>query len=110
MEFCFPLKQHVGAPCKPIVNEGDEVKRGQKIAVPNGLGANIHSSVNGIIKSITDSEIIIEADENQPKDYLPIKDTDDALEAIEEAGIIGAGGAGFPTHVKLKIRYLEDTQ
>lgn len=102
MEFCFPLKQHVGAPCKPIVNEGDEVKRGQKIAVPNGLGANIHSSVNGIIKSITDSEIIIEADENQPKDYLPIKDTDDALEAIEEAGIIGAGGAGFPTHVKLK--------
>jgi len=104
MEFRFPLRQHVGAPCVAIVEVGEEVKRGQRIAVPNGLGANIHSSVNGKVVSVNENEIIIEADENQPKEYLPIKDTDDPLEAIMEAGIVGAGGAGFPTHVKLKAK------
>lgn len=104
MEFRFPLKQHVGALCHPMVKESNEVKRGQKIGKPEGLGAFIHSSVNGTVKSINDNEIVIEADENQSKDYLPIKDTDDKLEAIMEAGIVGAGGAGFPTHIKLKTK------
>jgi len=104
MEFRFPLRQHVGAPCVPIVKVGEEVKRGQRIAEPNGLGANIHSSVNGKVTAVNENEIIIEADENQPKEYLPIKDTSDPLEAIMEAGIVGAGGAGFPTHVKLKAK------
>lgn len=104
MEFRFPLRQHVGAPCTPVVEVGEEVKRGQRIAEPNGLGANIHSSVNGKVVAVNENEIVIEADENQPKDYLPIKDTEDPLEAIMEAGIVGAGGAGFPTHVKLKSK------
>lgn len=104
MEFRFPLKQHVGAPCKPIVKELDEVKRGEKIAEPEGLGAFIHSSVNGRVKSVNENEILIEAEEKQSKDYLPIKETNDKLEAIMEAGIVGAGGAGFPTHVKLKTK------
>jgi len=104
MEFRFPLRQHVGAPCIAVVKAGEEVKRGQRIAEPNGLGANIHSSVNGKVVSVNENEIIIEAYENQPKEYLPIKDTNDPLEAIMEAGVVGAGGAGFPTHVKLKAK------
>ena len=104
MEFKFPLKQHVGGPCVPVVEVSDEVKRGQKIAEPNGLGAYIHSSVTGTVKLVSDVEIVIEAEEEQSKDYLPIKETDDALEAIKEAGIVGAGGAGFPAHVKLKTK------
>lgn len=96
------LRQHVGAPCKPIVEVGAEVKKGQLIAEPTGLGANIHSSVYGKVVEITDASVFIEADENQPEEFVKIKDTDTYLEAIQEAGIVGAGGAGFPTHVKLK--------
>lgn len=104
MEFRFVLRQHVGAPCIPMVKVSDEVKRGQKIALPNGLGAFLHSSLNGIVKTVSDEEIIIEGEERQSKDYLPIAETKDALEAIREAGIVGAGGAGFPTYVKLKTK------
>lgn len=104
MEFRFPLRQHVGAPCVPMVKVSDDVKRGQKIAEPNGLGAFIHSSLCGIVKVVNQEEIIIEGEENQSKEYLPIKQTEDALEAIKEAGVVGAGGAGFPTHVKLKTK------
>ncbi len=94
------LKQHVGAPCQPIVNAGEIVQRGQLIAIPDGLGANIHSSVSGAVLEIADSEIVIEMAPNQPKDFVPIPQTDNHLEAIKEAGIVGAGGAGFPMHVK----------
>lgn len=96
------LRQHVGAPCSPIVKVGDEVKRGQLIAAPAGLGANIHSSVSGVVKEINDTAIIIEAFDEQSRDFIPIKETKDHLEAIKEAGIIGSGGAGFPAHVKFK--------
>lgn len=104
MEFRFPLKQHVGAPCASMVKKSQEVRRGQKIAEPNGLGAYIHSSVNGVVLKSSESEIIIEAKEAQSKEYLPIKETDNKLEAIMDAGIVGAGGAGFPTHIKLKTK------
>lgn len=97
------LRQHVGAPCKPVVEVGDKVKKGQLIAEPQGLGANIHTSVYGKVVDITETSILIEADENQPKEYIKIKDTQTHLEAIKEAGIVGAGGAGFPTHVKLNV-------
>lgn len=95
------LKQHIGKPATPRVSVKDEVKRGQLIASPDGLGANIHSSVSGIVKEVTDEVITIEASEIQPKDFEKIKETDNLLDAIEEAGVVGAGGAGFPTHVKL---------
>lgn len=103
----IPLLQHIGKPAKPIVREGEEVKRGQLIAVPDGLGANIHSSVSGIVKEISDGFIKIDALEKQPEDFVKIKDTTNYLEAIKEAGIVGAGGAGFPTHIKLNTK-LED--
>lgn len=100
--YKFPLKMHVGAPDVPCVKEGQEVKRGECIAEPNGLGAKIHTSVSGIVEKITDAEIIIKADKNQSKDFVKIKECEDILETIAEAGIVGAGGAGFPTHIKLK--------
>lgn len=103
MKVSIQLKQHVGAPCTPIVNEGDSVKKGQLIAQPQGLGANIHASVYGKVVNIDESAITIEADKNQPEEYIKIKETENYLEAIKEAGIVGAGGAGFPTHVKLSV-------
>ncbi len=95
------LKQHIGGPCKPIVEEGDLVKKGQLIAEPEGLGANIHSSVYGKVIEINEN-IVIEMDQEQPEEYIKIEESDDKLEMIRRAGIVGAGGAGFPTHIKLK--------
>lgn len=100
--YRFPLKMHVGAPCSPIVEVGQLIKRGECIANPTGLGARIHSSVSGKVKAINEKEIVIEADENQSKDFIKIKECDSILDTIYEAGVVGAGGAGFPTHVKLK--------
>lgn len=95
------LNQHLGKPAKPKVLKNEKVKRGQLIAIPDGLGANIHASVSGTVREVTDEYILIEALENQPKDYVKIKETSNLLDAIREAGVVGAGGAGFPTHVKL---------
>jgi len=100
MQINILLRQHVGAPCVPIVKIGDRVKKGQLIATPGGLGANIHSSLFGKVIGIDGSKITIEADEDQSGEYERIKETDSYLEAIREAGIVGAGGAGFPAHVK----------
>lgn len=107
MKASIQLKQHIGAPCTPIFAVGEHVVRGQLIAVPDDLGANIYASVTGEIEEITESEIIISMDEQQSDDYLPIPKTSSFLEAIELAGIVGAGGAGFPTHVKYKTK-IED--
>ena len=100
--FYFPLKMHVGAPDHAIVKEGDNVKRGECIAEPSGLGARIHSSVSGIISKVNDKEIVIQAGEIQSEDYVKIKECESIVESVYEAGVIGAGGAGFPTHIKLK--------
>ena len=101
MEIKIPLRQHVGGFNNPIVNIGEIVYRGQLIAVPNGLGANIHTSVSGEIVNIDENRITIRAVQNQPDDYIKIKASSDYLELIKEAGVVGAGGAGFPTHIKL---------
>ncbi len=107
MEIRIALKQHVGAPCKAIVKVGDEVKKGQLIALPDGLGANIHASLSGKVTTIDDA-ITIMADENQPDDYVKIEDTESNLDAIIAAGVVGAGGAGFPTGIKLNSEALKD--
>ncbi|RSU14417.1 proline reductase-associated electron transfer protein PrdC [Vagococcus acidifermentans] len=98
----IPLKQHVGGPCVPVVKVDEAVKRGQLIAEPSGLGANIHASMSGVIAEINDTEIVIQLDDSQSTDFVPIPETESKLEAIEAAGIVGAGGAGFPAHIKLK--------
>ncbi len=100
MNISILLKQHVGAPCEPIIKVGEEVKRGQLIAVPKGLGVNIHSSVLGKVVDIDGNNIVIDAKDDQPEDYIKIKEVENNLEAIKEAGIVGAGGAGFPSYIK----------
>ena len=94
------LKQGaVGRPCAPIVKVGDKVERGQLIATPTGLGANVHSSVCGEVVEITDDRIVIRP-EKQTDDYVKIPDGTN-LDKIREAGVIGQGGAGFPTFIKI---------
>ena len=104
MKLVLPLRQHVGAPCAPVVAVGDEVKRGQLIAKPTGLGANIHASANGKVVEVNENEIAIETiGEINKDDYVRLT-SEDHLALIEEAGIVGSGGAGFPAHVKFKTK------
>lgn len=100
--FTFPLKQHIGAPSTPVVTTNDVVKRGQLIAVipENAMGSNIYASISGVVTAVTTEAVEIKADENQREDYVPLQGKD-PLELIKEAGIVGLGGAGFPTYVKL---------
>lgn len=114
----IPLSQHIGAPAKAIVNVGDNVKIGQKIGEMGGfVSANVHSSVSGTVKEIgtkrvpggqMSSVIVIENDYKNEvcpdvKPYAPLEDLtqEEIMNAIKEAGIVGMGGATFPTHVKL---------
>lgn len=114
------VSQHIGAPAKPIVAPGDKVKVGQPVAEPGGfVSAYIHSSVSGTVKSIgprkdlagnmqTCIEIQVEGDEwaegIDTTDTLITDFTDDnkvIMDKIKLGGIVGLGGATFPTHVKL---------
>lgn len=95
------LKQGaVGKPCEPVVKVGDKVKKGTLIATPTGLGVNVHSSVYGEVVEILEDRIIIKPDDEQPDEYVKIKKGSN-LEMIKEAGVIGQGGAGFPTFIKI---------
>lgn len=113
----YPLSQHIGAMAKPLVKAGDRVLVGQKIAEKGGfISANIHSSVSGIVKAIEKrlvatggmvDSIIVEND-GMYEEAAPIfsgnpdeLSKDEIIKIIEEAGIVGMGGAGFPTNVKL---------
>jgi respiratory-chain NADH dehydrogenase domain 51 kDa subunit len=100
MRLVIPLKQHVGGPCEALVSAKDKVKRGQLIAKPNGLGANIHASANAEVVEVNDKSIVLETiGDIDLNDYVRLEG-EDYLELIKAAGIVGAGGAGFPTHVK----------
>lgn len=100
----IPLKQHVGGPCQAIVNVGDHVKRGQLVAVPAGLGTNIHASLSGVVEEITEMDIVVKLDKEQTDDYVRLEKTDDYLQKIKDAGIVGVGGAGFPTGIKFSTQ------
>lgn len=116
-ELVYPLSQHIGAPAEPVVKKGDRVLVGQRIAEAGGfVSAHIHASVSGTVKNIeprltaggTKAEsIIIENDGEYEVMERPAPanwqemDRKDLLEVIQDAGIVGMGGAGFPTHVKL---------
>lgn len=115
-ELVYPLSQHIGAPAKAIVAKGDHVLAGQKIAEAGGfVSANIFASVSGTVKAIEErlgvaggmqESIVIENDglyeevEFSPERKLADISGKEIIEIIKEAGIVGMGGAGFPTHVK----------
>ena len=127
-ELVYPLSQHIGAPAVPIVKKGDRVLRGQKIAEAGGfVSAPVFATVSGTVKKIDPHRvvtgdnvmsIIVENDNlyeevvYQPVDDLDSLSKEEIIERIKEAGIVGMGGAGFPTHVKLspkepdKIEYV----
>lgn len=100
--FRFPLKQHIGASAAPTIVKDDRIVRGQLIASmeEDQLGANLYSSVSGVATEVNHREIVILADEIQSEEYEPLKQ-DTPLALIKEAGIVGLGGAGFPTYAKL---------
>ena len=113
----YPLSQHIGAPASPIVAVGDTVLRGQKIAEAGGfVSAPVFASVSGTVKAIEPrhvatgdlvNSIIIENDgEMKETDFHGVEDVaslskEQIIEKVKEAGVLGMGGAGFPTHVKL---------
>ena len=101
--FRFPLKQNIGAKAAPTVVEGDKIVRGQLLASvrKDELGANLFSSVSGSIIGIDENEIRVRADKTQTDEYRKLSESE-PLELIREAGIVGLGGAGFPTYYKLK--------
>lgn len=127
-DLVYPLSQHIGAPAAPAVKKGDHVLKGQRIADAGGfVSAPIYSAVSGTVKAIekrltpTGSSvdcIVIENDgEYEEVEYTPVKpveelNADEIRELIANAGIVGMGGAGFPTRVKLtpkepeKIEYI----
>lgn len=120
LTMVVPMSQHAGAPAEPIVEVGEKVKLGQKIAEANGfISSPIHSSVSGTVVAIEprlhpvsgkDSlAIVIQSDgENtlhesvKPAGDLGSLTPDEIIDIVREKGIVGMGGAGFPTSVKLK--------
>ena len=116
-DLVYPLSQHIGAPASPVVKKGDRVLRGQKIAEAGGfVSAPIYASVSGTVKAIephvnpTGAKvncIVIENDgQYEEAERQPVKDLseltkEEILGMIADAGIVGMGGAGFPTRVKL---------
>ena len=116
-DLVYPLSQHIGAPAKPIVEKGEHVLTGQKIAVAGGfVSAPIYATVSGTVKAIEPRRvvtgdnvmsIIIENDGlYEEVEYPAVKpleemSREEIIERIKEAGIVGMGGAGFPTFIKL---------
>lgn len=99
--FVFPLKQHIGNKAVPCVVEGDEVRRGQPLALPGeGLSAGVFTSVSGKVISVSDEEVRVLRTGDETS-YEPLK-SDTPLGLVREAGIVGLGGAGFPTYAKLE--------
>ena len=111
----LPMSMHIGAPARPIVKVGDLVKVGTLIAEASGaVSVPIHASVSGKVTKISDyllsdgrtvPAVVIESDGNMTPDETltppTVKSREGLIEAIKNAGIVGLGGAGFPTHFKL---------
>lgn len=116
-QVVIPMSQHFGAPCTPLVKAGDHVKVGQKIGEFRGLGAPIHSSVSGTVKAVEPRpysmggnimSVVIDNDcqdevseEVQAPANPDALSVDEMVEIVKNAGIVGMGGATFPTHVKI---------
>ena len=115
----IPLSQHIGAPCKPLVKKGDPVCVGQKIGDGEGLCVPVHSPVSGKVKAVENrphtsgilvQSVVIENDYEgvispdircRTAGEVEALSPQELVEIIRDAGIVGMGGAAFPTHVKL---------
>ena len=116
-DLVYPLSQHIGAPANPIVKKGDHVLTGQKIAEAAGfVSAPIYATVSGTVKAIEPRRvvtgdnvmsIVIENDGAYDEvEYPPVKPLEEmtreeVVNLIKEAGVVGMGGAGFPTFIKM---------
>ena len=114
-----PMAQHIGAPCQPLVKKGDRVTMGQKIGDNQGLCVPVHASVSGTVKAVEmrphtsgtmAMSVVIQNDhldelcpDVQPRTAEAVENLtgEELMAIIREAGIVGMGGATFPTHVKL---------
>ncbi len=117
--YVMPLSQHAGAPSRPVVRVGERIERAQVIAEPGGfVSATLHSPVTGTVKSLAQGHhpsgklvdaIEIEADRfaTQRLKERPVawgnERADDFVAEVQRAGLVGMGGAAFPTHVKYKL-------
>lgn len=112
----LPMRQHIGAPCVPTVKVGDTVKIGQVVGdTDQYVSAPVHASVSGKVTAVKEVKlasglvsqaVIIENDgENAMLDFEPpkIDSKEDFIKAVRASGLVGLGGAGFPTHVKLNV-------
>jgi len=115
-EVTIPLTQHFGSPCKPLVKKNDEIKEGDVLgATDSAMAALVHSSVSGKVKGVEEClnlmgtkvlGVNIQVDKDSPPISYQVKEWRDKspqelLERVKAAGIVGMGGAGFPTHIKL---------
>ena len=121
-KIVLPMSQHVGAPCEVIVNKGDHVDVGTMVGkAPSKISMHIFSSVSGTVSSIepilynygkTDRVVIIKPDGAQTPDpsIKPpvIESREDFFSALEMSGIVGLGGAGFPTDIKVAPKNLNE--
>lgn len=112
----IPMQQHIGAPCTPLVQVGDQVKLGQKVGDGQGLCVPVHASVSGKVIAIEPRRhpsgrdilsVVIENDGLDTPDTTLVPhpdysqlDTDTILAIIREAGVVGHGGAAFPSNMK----------
>ena len=118
-QVIIPMAQHIGAPCKPLVKKGDYVKMGQKIGEnPAPVSAPVHASVSGTVVAVEPRphplgdmimSVVIEndfqdthAEELAPRSEKELKDPEAILERMREAGVVGMGGAMFPTAFKVR--------
>jgi len=119
-EVIVPLSQHIGAPAKAIVTKGQEVVRGEPIAVANGyMSVPMHAPVTGTVTGIelvpsargpkTEAIIIKTYTASNQRvlygndAYIDEMDSEQIIEAVQNTGMVGLGGAGFPSHAKLKL-------
>lgn len=117
----IPMSMHIGAPAEPVVKKGDTVMVGTLIGKAGGfVSANIHSSVSGTVEGVAPMRMVhgvmatavaIKTDGQQTVDpaCVPptVTDKDSLLKAIQDCGLVGVGGAGFPTHVKLAAKTID---
>ncbi|CAO1663642.1 electron transport complex subunit RsxC [Halomonas sp. NYA30] len=105
----LPLQQHSGQPATPCVAPGDAVNVGSVIAKREGMiSSNVHASISGTVSEVSAIQIIIDSDGQDEWLRLPSLDwqrgeLNALLERLNESGVVGLGGAGFPTHIKARV-------